>query len=270
MHKFGWLQDAPDSRDRNITQLLSATYAALPQMKGYIAERVNLQDALPTPLDQGPTSACVGKSIKGAIATRRKLLGMNNPKIPREQWERLPSSRWPYWGGRTTHNAETLDGGTHIRGACRAMAFLGVCPEDIMPFIPEEINTPPSWNAFRAAYDQRWVQGYYRVLTSGEERIKEMKQALTAGFPIVFGMQVDSSWIGYNSGVIERSDTSKIIGGHATFLYGYQDGVFLGQNSWGAGWGLAGRYQLREAALTDSHVADITVIETPPFDTGTR
>lgn len=267
---FGWRKDKVDNRDRNVRSLLKAIQApGTLKFDDGIAPSIDLIAGTPTPFDQGPTGSCVGQSVGGAVATRRKLMGMHNPNIKAEAWSRLPAVRWLYYLGRSTHGDEKVDSGTYIREVCRVTSFLGIAPDDVMPWDPNRIHEPPPWSAYRAAYDQRWVKGYYRIFSAGEDRIKDMKRALTAGFPIVFGMDVDKQWSGYTGGTLYPSDMTQILGGHATFLYGYRDNLFLGQNSWGTDWGDGGRYKILPEALCDLHVDDITIIEVPPFDTGT-
>jgi len=61
-------------------------------------------------------------------------------------------------------------------------------------------------------------------------------RALNAGNPVVFGTATGSNWNQYKAGdVLTKPDEIK--GRHATCLVGYEDGKFVGENSWGDRWG---------------------------------
>lgn len=251
----GWLPDKLDSRDRHIDVLLSA--------KAPLAgPKPNLEDFLPSPSNQQTTSSCVGHAGSGAIYTRRGAQGIVSP--------RRPSCLWLYSIARATHDAEEIDGGTYLRGMCQAVKVLGIAPEETMPFDVSKVNRRPVWKAVRAAYDQRWLSGYYKIWDAGEDRLKRIKAAIDLGYPVVYGLQIDKEWFDYSGQGILSKNTEHA-GGHATFLYDYNDvdDCFLGQNSWGASWGDKGRYRIKQSLIAGFLASDIWVFETVPKDSGT-
>ena len=250
----GYLPDPKDTRDKDISLLLSA---------GAPGDPIDLSKYLPPAYNQGRTSSCVGQSGSGAIYTRWGAMGYTDLRIP--------SASWLYSIGRMTHRSATSDKGAYIRGMCKAARQFGICPDDEMPFSVGQINEYPEPSAFRAAYDQKSVGGYYRIYDAGEKRIEAIKTALDRGYPVVYGLQIDESWYDYSAGeVLDVPDVS--IGGHATFLYDYASadgGIFFGQNSWGSRWGDSGRYRIKQEALAGNAARDIWAIDTVPEDSGT-
>jgi hypothetical protein len=170
--------------------------------------------------------------------------------------------------GRAVTNDETKDEGTFIRNTFKAAMILGIAPSNAMPFDPHKVNERPTWAAMRSAYDQRCVKGYYRITSSGGQRIMDIKRALATGHPVVYGLNITEEWFDYNNGVIENTGNS--VGGHAMFIMGhYRDEWFKGQNSWGVDWGEHGRYKIRQSVVGGLQASDFWVIESAPKDSGT-
>jgi C1A family cysteine protease len=215
---------------------------------------------LPAPYNQVGTSSCTGQSSSGAIYTSWGAQGIKD--------RRIPSQLWLYDIGRAVTNTETVDEGTYIRDVFKAAKVLGVAPATVWPFVEAKVNERPDWATFRAAYDQRSLKGYYRINSVGAARILDIKRALAANHPIVYGLEIDAKWFDYKGGLLDESKV--IIGGHAMFLYGhYKDEFFWGQNSWGPGWGEHGRYRIKQSAVANALASDLWVIDAP-HDSGTK
>lgn len=249
---FGYREDPPDPRDLNIKDLLSS----LPKVGE--ATEINWEEHLPPAFDQLNTSSCVANGWSGAIKSAWNRDGHH----VLEQ----PSRAAIYALARTTHDDEIEDTGTYIRAAAKAMRHYGFCPSSKWPFKVSKINVVPSWKALRAAYDQRWITGYYRLYSLGAARIEELKQALRQGFFPVFGTAVAQNFLDYQGGEdIIQLPTGGWLGGHAMFLYGfYRDDFFLGQNSWGPYWGNSGRYRISLEYLASVRTRDLWVVKTAP------
>jgi hypothetical protein len=159
----------------------------------------------------------------------------------------------------------------------KAAMFYGVGREVDWPFDPHnyvnlrefrkhKVNKDPTWSAYRKAFDQKWLKGYYRISSTGEQRIQEMKQALYERAVICFGMDIGQAFEDYSGGVL--NDPGPRTGGHAMFLYGYYRNEFWrGQNSWGTSWGIQGRFKLAQH-LAHS-IRDIWVVQSAPEYSGT-
>ena len=251
---FGYREDPPDPRDLNIKDLL----ASLPKVGE--ATEINWEEYLPPAFNQVNTSSCVGQSWSGAIKSAWNRDGHHDLEPP--------SQASIYALGRTVGDDDGIleDTGTYIRDAAKAMRHYGICPSSKWPFKVSKINAIPSWKALRAAYDQRWITGYYRIYSLGSKRLEELKQALRQGYFPVFGTSVAQNFMDYQgNGEVIQLPSGGWLGGHAMFLYGfYQDDFFNGQNSWGPYWGDAGRYRISMEYLASPRTRDLWVVKTAP------
>jgi hypothetical protein len=152
------------------------------------------------------------------------------------------------------------DKGTHIHLACDCLRLFGVCPEEAWPFDPGRVFESPSIMAMREAYDHK-ISAYYRIKTTGPDLVSDVIDALRASHPVVYGTEVGDNWMSYRAGQVLRRPTSPE-GGHATHLVGWDQGrgVFIGENSWGPGWGDDGYYLIAPEVIADPSSRDFWVI----------
>jgi C1A family cysteine protease len=93
--------------------------------------------------------------------------------------------------------------------------------------------------------------------------ILHLKSVLAAGFPFTFGILIYPSFENATDGLIPLPRApEQCLGGHDLISYGFKDdpswaggGYFQGQNSWGSNWGIAGRFQIPYAYLTNASLA---------------
>lgn len=182
--------------------------------------------------DQGPTESCVLQAIQSQHYVAMRRLGVATP--PRM------SRLWGYWHARRLGSIAQVDKGCTPRLAWKALAKCGFCREVFWPFDTNKVNTPPSFDATARAVDQTWVQGYYRVwgLTGTSY---EVRQAIAAGHPVVFGTPVDHRFMDYEHPVASPAQvlqypSGPIAGRHMMLAVAYDPESLWVLNSWG-NWG---------------------------------
>lgn len=149
--------------------------------------------------------------------------------------------------------------GTYLRTVCKVMNKYGCAPESEMQFSD---RSNPEIKGFAAAKRYQ-VKDYYQVMT-----LNDMKTALVRGHYLLLATIVTApDWRRDNGGWINGA-AGEFRGGHATYLYGYDDnlshkheGYFLGGNSWGEQWGNKGKFYLPYDYLTMKHNGRDSFIE---------
>jgi len=176
------------------------------------------------------------------------------------------------------------DGGTYVSCAAEALRSFGVCREerrgpDDRSFWPFDLGVNPAtqkmrifdsppWIVMREAYLHK-ISAWYRLETSGDDRVRDVILALAAGNPVVYGTKVDGQWQTYDGSTPLGTMTGKALGGHATVLEGWDPAkqLFLGENSWGEEWGVPGPdgsggfYEMTPEKVASSESNDFVVIE---------
>ncbi|MGA7419528.1 MAG: C1 family peptidase, partial [Acidimicrobiales bacterium] len=155
------------------------------------------------------------------------------------------------------------DAGGQIRDGIKAVAQLGICPETDWPYdIATFAQTPPQKDYTDALKDK--VVSYQAVT----QELFALKSVLARGLPIVFGFTVYESFEGpsvASTGIVPMpSPSEKVVGGHAVVLVGYDDAVdrFRVRNSWGAGWGQKGYFEIPYLYVTSGSLAsDFWVVQ---------
>lgn len=150
----------------------------------------------------------------------------------------------------------TKDEGTFVSHAFDAVRRFGVPPETDWPWDQTKICTPPSWRAMRSAYLSK-ITAFYKIKSTGQDRVKAVIECLRAGNPVVFGTACGDNWFEYKKGQV-LGLPAKTVGGHATVLVGYQKGNFIGENSWGF-WGDNGFYLMSPSVIASSESSDFWV-----------
>ena len=204
--------------------------------------------------NQGGTNSCVAQATVKALEIKRiQQYGME---------AHIDLSRMAvYWLARNLmYPKETgTDKGTYISHAFDAMRRFGVPPEVDWPWDKARIYDAPSWSAMRKAYVSK-IHAFYKIRSVGDLRINMVVEALQAGNPVVFGTNVDKTWQSYKKGqVLLPVSESDQTGRHATVLVGFQDGKFIGENSYGSSWGDNGFYLLDPAVIAADASKDFWV-----------
>jgi len=232
-HKKG----LPDSRDIkfNVTLRLSAkqTLPILLDLRSLHAK------IIPAVLDQGSLGSATATACSNAL---RFLLRKDKLK------DFQPSRLYIYWFSRFLGNGGTNeDSGVCIRDVMTAIHTYGVCDEALLPYNVNKYKIKPSHSNIRAATPHMRNFKYLSLDTS----LLSIKQCLTLGFPIIFGMDVYESFETEHvakTGIVPLPNESleEHLGGHVVCMYGYDDSKkhFIVMNSWGGAWGDKGFFYL--------------------------
>lgn len=173
--------------------------------------------------DQGSIGSCVANAICDAIEIVDKS-GINLSRM------------FLYWTGRYN----PLDkSGASIRTTLDAVRVHGIPPEDAWPYDISKFNQKPTDDVFEEAKRNRRTT-FYRVKSE-----RDVISALESGYPVVFGIAVDSRMFG-NVGqpeyIFDGSDLTAY--NHAMIVVGYRTVnnriQFRIRNSWGKAWGDSG------------------------------
>lgn len=214
--------------------------------------------------NQGQTGSCVAQAVCKALEIRQRLVQHSQGVDPKLITHTDISRLHLYFLAREMMNPSRVgkDEGTHISLACHVLNRFGVCSERSWPFSPSKVNHAPSWAAMReAAGSKVAVKDYWRIQSGGNDRVESCLHALSQGFPVVFGTKVGDQWHGYR-GDVPLVVPKQLGGGHATVLVGWDNrtGVFIGENSWGSGWGKDGFYTMSPDVIASIWSSDFWII----------
>lgn len=251
----GWVRDSHDPRDLKARALFGAR-------RGLANESMELEGCVPGILSQGMASACVGYAIGTAIDARLRKLG---------RWDApITSKRGIYDVGRVLDRVSPddllPDEGCQPRFAMRGIREWGVATEDRWPSPAlETITESPPLDVLMQASSAK-LDAWWRIDSTARERVEDICQALAAGYPVVFGTDVDQAFMDYSGkrpvGPHNPKDTQ---GGHMLLFVGYTTTngarVLRGVNSWGIDWGDKGFFWASEAFVMDEAFGDVYVLQ---------
>jgi len=167
-----------------------------------------------------------------------------------------------YWNARNLTNPPicNVDDGSHIRLAFDSMARYGVPSEKTYPYDISKVNKRPTLISYREAIKNR-ISKFYRIDGKGATRILQIKQALSAGNPVVFGTKVAESFKHITNDAVVFNPKKGYIGGHAMVIVGWSETkqAFEVRNSWGEDWGVKGYCWMDKDYISASITADIWV-----------
>ncbi len=248
----GHTPDRQDARDYCASTRL--TLAVLPPDRWFFEDFYEpfVQDAL-IPRDQGQTMSCVGFATTTAIRLLAALQGVGLP---------LLSSTAIYTLARELDGGDLSDHGCRPRDALRALQKYGVVEEARWPFSPRAIFEVAALDVIRSG-SMAQVQAYYRITTAGEERLRELRTAISQRYVPVFAMDLTE---GYDS--VRKGATyvpwGANNGSHYQALIGYTATKFRVLNSWGDRWSDGGKCWLDATFIAGSNVRDIYVFTVAP------
>lgn len=214
-HGKGLIPSKPDPKDWQLIDKLKKEHPELLNLESAVPEGEELLGAtyfpsqfrvsyVPQVLNQGATPQCVAYSSSAM----------------KQRQDRIDNGLWynfdePYFfrliGGTSN--------GAALRSAMQHMLSSGY------PLVTVNQQTSHRIKAYYAGSFNHW----------------EIKAALMAYGPLVFGLHWPQSWSSPNSyGIVPAPSGTQ--NGHAILATGWKDGYGLEfQNSWGTGWGVSGR-----------------------------
>jgi C1A family cysteine protease len=212
-----------------------------------LPKRIDLRPVCSPVEDQGPLGSCVGNAVAGAI----ELL-----EVKRLSKHTDISRLFIYYHARAYINEVRNDSGAYIRDGIKAIRKVGAAREDLWPYVIDKFDDKPSDEAYADAADRKF-KAYYRVLT-----LNAMLNALTYGYPVVFGFTVYSSFMSDwtartgEMSMPRRGDREE--GGHAVLAVGYDKKKehIICRNSWGREWGDNGYFYMPMDYASDRNLSD--------------
>jgi len=212
-------------------------------------------------LDQQSLGACCPNEISNAL--RFCLQQETTSTAPVTLFQ--PSRLFIYYYARILDGSSVLvDSGITISNGIKSVELYGVPPENLWPYNIAGFTFTPSPQAIAAA---KINEIGYKAM-SVPLNLTSIKQAISAGCPVILGIQVYSS--------LEAETTLKTgniplpnlavdtyLGGHCVGLYGWNDAtqMFLMENSWGTEVGINGWFEIPYAYITNpNYTSDLWTI----------
>jgi C1A family cysteine protease len=105
------------------------------------------------------------------------------------------------------------------------------------------------------------VNGAYRISSVGQQRVHDVKAAIAAGHPVIFGTEVDNAIFDVASGQVWPGCVGPSIGGHAILITGFAPSHFEICNSWGSTYSDRGFFLASESAIASGAASDFWVLD---------
>lgn len=184
--------------------------------------------------DQGQESDCTADGSNGLFGFTLNKNGQPYHKTARQH---------TYWHERIMDGSPTSqDGGSFARTAAKVLNQIGVCKEELMPYVAAQYATAPSAAAEADAPNQKLLQ--YAAVNQTQADIMAV---FAAGQGLISGFVVTQSYESaqaMQTGIIPMPSGS-LLGGHLTFFYDCDAQYVYQQGSWGTGIGVNGSGRFR-------------------------
>lgn len=219
--------------------------------------------------NQWRTSTCVAQSSVRAVEIKRVIRAYEAEKargssddasMEHALGQHVDLSRLMlYFMSREMMNPPETnkDDGTFISFAAEAFTRYGVSLESDWPWDERMIFTPPTWGAVRGAFVHK-VKTWNKIYSRANDRVNDCILSLSVGNPVVYGTVVGRAWQQYDGSKPLDLIDGVVVGSHATVLVGWDPTrqLFIGENSWGTGWGLNGFYEIKPDVIASTDSSD--------------
>lgn len=240
------------AKDKDVSELL----ASVPQLS---AGDIDLRPYC-TETNQYALSACAGNATADAVEIVTNVDETLAAKLEDRTPDPCPqlSRLFVYAMARTLDGSLAADQGTFIRSCFEVLSRFGVPEETVWPYDDSKVFVSPSMIAQRSALGHK-IHSYYRIKSTGQDRLDEVVSALRAMKPVVFGTLIEESFRSVGSLAPVGPPKGTTIGGHAMIIVGFIGGNFLVKNSWGKGWGDKGYFLMSPEYLAWEETWDLWV-----------
>ena len=239
---YGWKRQLPDHRDPQYKVAMACERATA------YPPRTDLRLSFPPVFNQQDLGSCTSNSWMGLVGYNRIV-----KKLP--LWPNSGSRLFHYYNERVQDGDVEEDDGSTLRTGAQVLQKLGICDENLWPYIESQFTTKPTQEVYAAA------AGWKAEVCAQLNGLGDMLTCLAAGHPFVFGFSV---YDGFESqevaetGILNLPTPSEqMLGGHAVCACGYSipDQHFIVRNSWGPGWGQQGYFMMPFAYITNPNLA---------------
>ena len=207
--------------------------------------------------DQGQLGSCTANAGAAIAEFSQRQRGLPGAPLSRLMY---------YWLERSYEHTTQSDSGAQIRDGIKALASVGVCSEDLLPYIPAHYKRKPAPACYAQAAANK-ISKYARLgefggASSAVQLKTDIINCLASGMPFTFGFSVFESFESAavaKSGLVPMPQKSeKLLGGHAVYAIGYDldNGLVRVRNSWGTGWGIGGDFLIPMEYLLNSNLAE--------------
>ncbi len=266
LRALGWKKDPPKGPGETPDRLAGPKLRALPPPPLAASCAPYILDSL----DQGQLGSCTCNAFAQALRAAMIRAGAHAPE--------LVARLFLYFLARAYDHDTANDDGTFLRNVAQAAVKWGFPPEHFWPYSDDTgpgapFRKMPGIDVFTAAIDQSAKFSkpqYFRIESTGAQRIEDVKRAIAAGYCIAFGTQVSEDFCGGNlgTGPIPPPIGLPLAGGHALCLAGYNADGFDVINSWGESWGAGGWCKFSPEYITWDKTDDLWILEVSPLFSG--